>query len=68
MHNFIWEDVPEKCLFDGDRSTAYLIRLYRIRCNNIHIRILLHLILEIRYARSQASGNMFRLMSSQFRL
>ena len=26
----------------------YLIS--RIRCNNIHIRILLHLILEIRYA------------------
>ena len=33
--------------FDEDHSTAYLIS--RIRCNNIHIRILLHLILEIRY-------------------
>ena len=30
------------------RGYAYLI--FRIRCNNIHIRILLHLILEIRYA------------------
>jgi len=34
--------------FDEGHSTAYLIS--RIRCNNIHIRILLHLILEIRYA------------------
>ena len=34
--------------FDQGHSTAYLIS--RIRCNNIHIRILLHLILEIRYA------------------
>ena len=34
--------------FDEGHSTAYLIS--SIRCNNIHIRILLHLILEIRYA------------------
>ena len=32
----------------GTNGTAYLI--FVIRCNNTHIRILLHLILEIRYA------------------
>ena len=35
--------------FDEDQGTAYLIS--RIRCNNILIWILLHLILEIRYAK-----------------
>jgi len=34
-------------IFDEDHSTVYLIS--RIRCNNIHIRLLLHLILKIRY-------------------
>ena len=34
--------------FDESHSTTYLIS--RIRCNNILIWILLHLILEIRYA------------------